>query len=331
MTQDNMKEPVKTVRRFPKVSELPIDSNARLREQPKLVSRFYDAVTSFYEFAWGSSFHFSPRHPGESLQSSQLRHEKGIAKLLRLSPGMEIADVGCGVGGPLVNIAKASGAKIVGINFNELQIQAGNQRVQRAGLSDSCSFLHADYRNVPLEEGAFDALYSFEALCHAPDRKLAFLELFRLLKPGAEAAIVDWAFTEKFDPSNNKHDELRRSIEANNATPELDTKDSYVETVRDAGFDVILAKDQTIDEGSPSTPWYMALQGRDFSLASLARTPVGRSIVARITSVMELLRVAPTGSSETARQLNIAADALVEAGKLGIFTPSFLVHARKPA
>lgn len=325
-----MKEPVKNVRPFPKVSELPSDSNARLHDQPKVVSSFYDAVTSFYEFAWGSSFHFSPRRPGESLQSSQLRHEEGIAKLLRLSPGMEVADVGCGIGGPLVNIAKASGAKIVGINFNELQIQSGNQRVQRAGLSDSCSFLHADYRNVPLEEGTFDALYSFEALCHAPDRKLAFLELFRLLKPGAEAAIVDWAFTEEFDPSNSNHDELRRSIEANNATPELDTKNGYVATVRDAGFDVILAKDQTIDEGSPSTPWYMALQGRDFSLASIARTPVGRSMVAKITRVLELLRVAPAGSSETARQLNVAADALVEAGKLGIFTPSFLVHARKP-
>lgn len=330
MTHDDMKDSNESVRRFSKISELPKDSNVRLREQPKLVSNFYDAVTKFYEFGWGSSFHFSPRLPGESLQSAQHRHEKGIAKLLRLRPGMEVADVGCGVGGPLVNIAKSTGAKIVGINFNKTQIQAGNQRVERAGLSGSCSFLYADFMNVPLEADTFDALYSFEALCHAPDRKLAFLELFRLLKPGAEAAIVDWVFTEAFDPSNSEHNELRKSIEDNNATPELDTKESYVQTVREAGFDVILAKDQQIDEGNPSTPWYMALQGRDFSFTSIARTPVGRSIVPRITRVLELIRIAPAGSSETSRLLNSAADALVEAGKLGIFTPSFLVHARKP-
>ena len=41
--------------------------------------------------------------------------------------------------------------------------------------------------------------------------------------------------------------------------------------------------------------------------------------------------MAPAGTSEAARFLNVAADALVEAGELGIFTPSFLVHARKPA
>ncbi|MYF23557.1 MAG: hypothetical protein F4209_12575 [Chloroflexi bacterium] len=39
----------------------------------------------------------------------------------------------------------------------------------------------------------------------------------------------------------------------------------------------------------------------------------------------------PSGTSETASFLNVAADALVEGGELEIFTPSFLVHARKPA
>ena len=331
MTQDNMKEAIENVRRFRKVSELPSDSNVRLRDQPKLVSSFYDAVTSFYEFGWGSSFHFSPRRPRESLQSSQRRHEEGIGTLLRLRPGMKVADVGCGVGGPLITIAKATGAKIVGINFNELQIKSGNQRVQRAGLSDSCSFLYADFMNVPVAEDTFDALYSFEALCHAPNRKLVFLELLRLLKPGAEAAFIDWVLTDEYDPSNSQHEEIRMSIENNNATPELATTNSYMETVRAAGFEVLLAKDQQVDEGNPSTPWYMALQGRDFSMASFARTPVGRALVVRTTRVLERLRLAPAGTSEASSLLNSAADALVEAGKLGIFTPSFLVHARKPA
>lgn len=90
----------------------------RVREQPRLVSNFYNAETSFYEFGWSSNFHFAPRHQGENLQRSILRHLDGVGKLLRLGPNMRVADIGCGVGGPLVNIAKATGAKIVGINFN---------------------------------------------------------------------------------------------------------------------------------------------------------------------------------------------------------------------
>ena len=62
----------------------------------------------------------------------------------------------------------------------------------------------------------------------------------------------------------------------------------------------------------------------------MARIPAGRALTAAVTRMLEALRIAPQGTSETARFLNVAADALVEAGKLGIFTPSLLVHVRKP-
>ena len=311
--------------------ELTQDDLYRIGEQPRLVSRFYDVVTTFYEFAWGATFHFSPRRPGENLRVSQRRHDEEIGELLRLRPGMEAADIGCGIGGPLVNIARATGAAITGINFNANQIRRGEERVRRAGLSGSCRFLYADYMDVPLDDCAFDALYSFEALCHAPNRRRAFDELYRLLKPGAEAAVVDWCLTDAFDASDEGHVDIRARIERTNATPELPTTREYIETVRGAGFHLIRAVDQQEERGNTSTPWYMALQGRDLSLPALARIPVGRAVTASVTRALEWLQVAPAGTSEAARFLNVAADALVEAGQLEIFTPSFLVHARKPA
>ncbi|MCY3884567.1 MAG: class I SAM-dependent methyltransferase [Gammaproteobacteria bacterium] len=170
MKKDNLKGALKDIDRLRKLGELSTEDSYRVSEQPKLVSSFYDAVTSLYEFGWGSTFHFSPRRPGENLKSSQRRQDHEIAKLLALGPGMEVADVGCGVGGPLVNIATSTGSRIVGINFNRHQIQRGTERVRRAGLSETCSFLYADYMKVPLKEDTFDALYSIEAICHAPNR-----------------------------------------------------------------------------------------------------------------------------------------------------------------
>ena len=317
--------------RLEDVRKLSQDDAQRISEQPRLISRFYDVVTRFYEFGWGATFHFSPRRPGESLRESQRRHDEAIGELLRLKPGMHVADIGCGIGGPLVNIARATGARITGINFNSHQIRRGEDRVRHEGLDGSCAFLYADYMDVPLKDGTFDALYSFEAMCHAPNRPRAFHELCRLLKPGAEAAIVDWCLTDAFDAANSRHNDIRARIERTNATPELLTAGEYVEAVRSAGFEVIEAVDQQAECGNPATPWYMALQGRDFSLSSLARVPAGRALTAGVTRVLERLRMAPAGTSEAARFLNVAADALVEAGELGIFTPSFLVHARNPA
>lgn len=330
MNRDDLQQALQDFHSLRSIRKLDSNDTLRVTEQPRLVSRYYDAVTAFYEFGWGATFHFSPRRPGENLLASQQRHDEGIAKLLRLGPEMNVADIGCGVGGPLITIGRSTGANIVGINFNAYQIQRGEKLVERAGLSDSCSFLYADFMNVPLKDCTFDALYSFEAICHAPDRARTYCELYRLLKPGAEAALIDWALTDKFDFSNSLHNEIRAQIERNNATPDLLTTGEYVEAVEAAGFEVITKLDQQAVQGDPSTPWYMALEGRDFSISSVARTPVGRSLTACLTRFLEGMRMVPKGTSEASRILNAAADSLATAGNLGIFTPSFLVHVRKP-
>ena len=330
MKQDGLHGALAELQCLDEVRELPQDDAHRIDEQPRLVSRFYDVVTTFYEFAWGATFHFSPRRPRESLAASQRRHDEGIGQRLRRRTGMNVADIGCGIGGPIVSIAQATGANITGINFNARQIRRGEDRLRRAGLSNSCQILYADYMNVPLRDGTFDALYAFEALCHAPNKRLAFQELNRLLKPGAEAAIVEWCLTDSFDPGNGQHNEVRAHIEKANATPELPTAEEYIDAMRNSGFEVIEAVDQQAEQGHPATPWYMALQGRDLSLSSLARIPAGRALTGLVTRVLERAKLAPAGTSEASRLLNVAADALVEGGELGIFTPSFLIHARKP-
>ena len=186
---------------------------------------------------------------------------------------MEVADVGCGVGGPMVTIARATGANITGINFNAYQIARGERMVSKAGLEKTCRFLFANFMEVPLDDAVFDAIYAFESVCHAPNNRLLFRELYRLLRPGGEMAVVDWCFTDRFDRADVRHRDLRDRIETTNATPGLLTTEQQVEAVRSAGFEIVLAVDQQAATGNPRTPWYMALQGRDLSLASLARIP----------------------------------------------------------
>ena len=42
-----------------------------------------------------------------------------------MKPGMKVLDVGCGVGGPMRNMAQFSGSNIDGITLNQYQVNVG--------------------------------------------------------------------------------------------------------------------------------------------------------------------------------------------------------------
>lgn len=61
------------------------------------------------------------------------------------------------------------------------------------------------------------------------------------------------------------------------------------------------------------------------------RTRVGRRPAWALITVLETLGKAPDGTRETSQMLHAGADALVEGGETGIFTPMLHFRARKPA
>lgn len=81
-------------------------------------------MTDFYEYGWGQSFHFGPRWKGEGFVESIKRAEYHLCSRLGMKPGMRALDVGCGVGGPMRNMAIFSGAQIDGITINQYQVRA---------------------------------------------------------------------------------------------------------------------------------------------------------------------------------------------------------------
>jgi SAM-dependent methyltransferase len=58
-----------------------------------------------------------------------------------LKPGMAVMDIGCGIGGPLRNIAKFANVKIVGLNNNEYQVTRGRRIAQDSKMGDLASFV----------------------------------------------------------------------------------------------------------------------------------------------------------------------------------------------
>ena len=299
-------------------------------DHEKVNNLYYDLVTDFFEFGWGRSFHFAPRVPGESFKASLVRHERYLAQVLGLSPGMVVADIGCGVGGPLMEIARFSGAKIVGVNSNAYQLKRAQRLVEEADLAPLAEFLNCDFLNVDAPDESFDAVYSIEATCCAPDKLSIYGEIFRLLKPGARFTAYEYCMTDPFDASNPHHLKIKADMELGGGLLVIDDPQTVNDALRTVGFEVLEARDLSVQFG-PSIPWYQPLVGSGISLASFRSSRVGRFVTHNILRALETLRIAPQGTVRVSETLNLCASAMAEAGRLGIFTPMYFIHARKPA
>jgi len=107
-------------------------------DTPGMVDTFYNLVTDIYEWGWGHSFHFSPGVKGASYADHSRLHEEALADAIDLKEGMTALDAGCGVGGPLLNIAKHSKASVTGITINEYQVNKANGYIAKSKLPGTC-------------------------------------------------------------------------------------------------------------------------------------------------------------------------------------------------
>jgi len=236
------------------------------------------------------------------------------------------------VGGPMRNIARFSGAKIVGINNNDYQIKVGTKYIARDNLTDNCSFKKSDFMKLEYKDSHFDAAYAIEATCHAPDKVACFAEILRVVKPGGLFGCYEWVMTAKYDPNNARHRAIKEGIEVGNGLPDIATIPHVLESLKKAGWEVL--EHAEMSTGSPhenkQNPWYQALEG-SFSLTGFRMTKMGRQLTHAFVTVLQAVGIAPKGSVKVSKLLNDTANDLVEGGQMDIFTPAFYFLARKPA
>lgn len=308
------------------------DADARKADYMKLVNHYYDLSTDFYEFGWGSSFHFGRRFKGETHAQSLARHEQWLSSKAGFKPGQKVLDIGCGIGGPMRAIARFSGAQIIGVNNNEYQIRRGTIKNQQEGLADLCSFRKTDFMNLPFEDGSIDGAYAIEATCHAPDKVACFREIFRTLKPGGVFVGYEWCMTAKYDPKNAEHRRIKHDIEEADGLPDLAMTWDVDQALKDAGFTLEEAYDISVPDSANPVPWYADFDadGLVNGLKHWHATKLGIQITHYFCMLLEALRLAPKGTTRTHAVLAKAPGAMVPGGKTEIFTPMYYFKAVKP-
>jgi SAM-dependent methyltransferase len=112
--------------------------------------------------------------------------------LLALTATSRVLEVGCGSGGPAVDLARTVGCRVVGIDVNEAGVDNATALATRAGVADRAEFRVADAgARLPFDDASFDAIVSNDAMCHVPARAHALAECRRVLRPGGRVLYTD--------------------------------------------------------------------------------------------------------------------------------------------
>ncbi|KEQ82177.1 putative tocopherol O-methyltransferase [Aureobasidium pullulans EXF-150] len=300
-----------------------------------LVNNYYDLATDLYCEGWGESFHLCRFAPKESLIQALARHEHYLAHMINIKENHTVLDVGCGIGGPAREIATFAGCKVVGVNNNRYQIERATALTAKRGLSEKVSFVQGNFMHLSFLDNTFDAVYAIEATCHAPVLEGVYSQMYRVAKPGATVEIYEWVMTDRYDEANPEHRKIRHGIERGNGISNMVTRKEAERAFKNAGFELL--HDEDLAERSDARPWYAPLSGNiNYAtgawdvLGAIRMTKFGRFAMETLLTTLETVRLAPSGTAETAKELSAGADALVAGGKAGLFSPMYLMVGKKP-
>jgi ubiquinone/menaquinone biosynthesis C-methylase UbiE len=109
-----------------------------------------------------------------------------------LQEGNKVLDLGSGAGNDCFIAATLVGEKgfVTGIDFTEVMVEKAENNRKKTGLTN-INFLQGDIEDIPLSDNQFDVVISNCVLNLVPDKKKAFSEIFRVMRPGGHFCISD--------------------------------------------------------------------------------------------------------------------------------------------
>jgi cyclopropane-fatty-acyl-phospholipid synthase len=130
------------------------------------VHHHYDLGNDFYALWLDERMVYTCAYfgkPEASLEEAQLAKLDHVCRKLRLRPGEQVVEAGCGWGALALHMAEHHGVTVRAFNISTEQIRWAREQASRRGLASRVEFVDDDYRCI---SGRFDAFVSVGMLEH---------------------------------------------------------------------------------------------------------------------------------------------------------------------
>ena len=160
-----------------------------------------------------------------------------------IKPGDTVVDLGSGAGNDCFVARAETGetGKVIGIDFTPEMIAKARENVNKLGYNN-VEFRQGDIEDMPVSTGEANVVVSNCVLNLVPDKKKAFEEIYRILKPGGHFSVSDIVLLGDLPESIRSSAEMYAGCVSGAVQ-----KGEYLQVIKEAGFEQItLQKEKEI-------------------------------------------------------------------------------------
>jgi ubiquinone/menaquinone biosynthesis C-methylase UbiE len=149
-----------------------------------------------------------------------------------IRPGDHVLDLGSGAGNDCFVARTLTGpeGRVTGLDFTDTMIEKAKNNLYKTGYTN-IDFIQGDIEAMPFPDNRFDVVLSNCVLNLVPDKRRAFREMYRVLKPGGHFCISDVVVQGHLPQAFREAAELYASCISGALQQE-----EYLEIIRESGF-----------------------------------------------------------------------------------------------
>jgi demethylmenaquinone methyltransferase/2-methoxy-6-polyprenyl-1,4-benzoquinol methylase len=121
------------------------------------------------------------------------RWRRFLVSRIEAGPRSEVLDVATGTAGVALEVARRTGARVVGVDQSPEMLACARRAVRGAGMNGRVALVLGQAERLPFPDAAFDALSFTYLLRYVDDPARTLRELARVVRPGGTVAGLEFA------------------------------------------------------------------------------------------------------------------------------------------